>query len=103
MGVAITKAIQAHDVIAMGKHYVVNDQEYERFRTTVEVEERTLRELYLLPFEMLVNGRRHRRNDECLQPSARCVRDREPLPLTTILRDEWGFDGYVQSDFWCCR
>jgi hypothetical protein len=33
MGVAVTKAIQAHDVIAMGKHYVMNDQEYERFRT----------------------------------------------------------------------
>ena len=54
MGVEVTKAIQAHDVIAMGKHYVVNDQEYERFRTNVEVDEDVLRELYLLPFEMLV-------------------------------------------------
>ena len=54
MGVEVTKAIQAHDVIAMGKHYVVNDQEYERFRTSVEVDEDVLREIYLLPFEMLV-------------------------------------------------
>ena len=54
MGVAVTKAIQAHDVIAMAKHYVVNDQEYERFRASVEVDEHVLRELYLLPFEMLV-------------------------------------------------
>jgi beta-glucosidase len=53
-GVAVTKAIQAHGVIAMGKHYVVNDQEYERFRISVEVDEHVLRELYLLPFEMLV-------------------------------------------------
>jgi beta-glucosidase len=52
MGVAVTKAIQAHDVIAMAKHDVVNDQEYERFRTSVEVDEHVLRELYLLPFEM---------------------------------------------------
>ena len=44
-GVAVTKAIQAHGVIAMGKHYVVNDQEYERFRTSVEVDEDVLREL----------------------------------------------------------
>jgi hypothetical protein len=44
----VTKAIQAHGVIAMGKHYVVNDQEYERFRTSVEVDEHVLRELYLL-------------------------------------------------------
>ena len=54
MGVAVTKAIQEHGVIAMAKHYVVNDQEYERFRTSVEVDEHVLRELYLLPFEMLV-------------------------------------------------
>jgi beta-glucosidase len=54
MGVAVTKAIQAHDVIAMAKHFVVNDQEYERFRASVEVDEHVLRELYLLPFEMLV-------------------------------------------------
>jgi hypothetical protein len=33
-----TKAIQAHDVIAMAKHYAVNDQEYERIRTSVEVD-----------------------------------------------------------------
>src|SRR3954469_19535556 len=37
MAVAVARAIQAHDVIAMAKHYVVNDQEYERFRTSVEV------------------------------------------------------------------
>ena len=36
MGVEVTKALQSHDVIAMAKHYVVNDQEYERFRTNVE-------------------------------------------------------------------
>ncbi|HSN43951.1 MAG TPA: glycoside hydrolase family 3 N-terminal domain-containing protein, partial [Propionibacteriaceae bacterium] len=54
MGVEVTKAIQAHDVIAMAKHYAVNDQEHERFRANVEVEENVLRELYLLPFEMLV-------------------------------------------------
>ena len=54
MGVEVTKAIQEHGIIAMGKHYVVNDQDYERFRTSVEVDEHVLRELYLLPFEMLV-------------------------------------------------
>src|SRR4029078_8566291 len=54
MGVAVTNAIQAHGVIAMGKHYVLNDQEHERFRISVEVDEHVLRELYLLPFERLV-------------------------------------------------
>src|SRR4051795_11487359 len=41
MGVAVTQAIQDHGVIAMAKHSVVNDQEHERFRASVEVDERT--------------------------------------------------------------
>ena len=103
MGVAVTKAIQAHGVIAMGKHYVVNDQEYERFRTSVEVEEHVLRELYLLPFEMLIKDAQI----AAIMSSYNRVRGvyatEYRYTLTDILRTEWGFDGYVQSDFWSCR
>lgn len=103
MGVAVTKAIQAHDVIAMGKHYVVNDQEYERFRTSVEVDEHVLRELYLLPFEMLVKDA----EIAAIMSSYNRVRGvyatEYRYTLTDVLRTEWGFDGYVQSDFWSCR
>jgi len=103
MGVEVTKAIQDHDVIAMGKHYAVNDQEYERFRTSVELDEHVLRELYLLPFEMLVKD-----GDIAAMMSAynrvRGVYATESrYLLNDILRDEWGFQGYVQSDFWSCR
>ena len=103
MGVEVTKAIQDHDVIAMGKHFVVNDQEYERFRTSVELDEHVLRELYLLPFEMLVKD-----GDIAAMMSAynrvRGVYATENrYILNDILRDEWGFEGYVQSDFWSCR
>lgn len=103
MGVEVTRAIQAHGVIAMAKHYVVNDQEYERFRTSVEVDEHVLRELYLLPFEMVVKDA-----DVAAIMSAynriRGVYATECRPtLTEILRHEWGFDGYVQSDFWSTR
>ena len=103
MGVAVTKAIQAHDVIAMGKHYVVNDQEYERFRANVEVDEHVLRELYLLPFEMLVKDAQI----AAIMSSYNRVRGvyatEYRYTLTDVLRTEWGFDGYVQSDFWSCR
>src|SRR3954447_20833414 len=103
MAVAVAKAIQAHDVIAMGKHYVVNDQEYERFRTSVEVDEHVLRELYLLPFEMLVKDARI----AAIMSSYNRVRGvyatEYRYTLSDILRTEWGFDGYVQSDFWSCR
>jgi beta-glucosidase len=103
VGVAVTRAIQAHDVIAMGKHYVVNDQEYERFRTNIEVDEHVLRELYLLPFEMLVKDA----DIAAIMSSYNRVRGvyatEYRYTLTDILRTEWGFDGYVQSDFWSCR
>ncbi len=103
MAVAVATAIQAHDVIAMAKHYVVNDQEYERFRTSVEVDEQVLRELYLLPFEMLVKDA----DIAAIMSSYNRVRGvyatEYRYTLTDVLRAEWGFDGYVQSDFWSCR
>src|SRR3954447_6464349 len=103
MGVAITRAIQAHDVIAMGKHYVLNDQEYERFRASVEVDEHVLRELYLLPFEMLVKDAEIAAIMSFYNRVRRGYATENRYTLTDVLRTEWGFDGYVQSDFWSCR
>src|SRR3954447_3064945 len=103
MGVAVAKAIQAHDVIAMGKHYVVNDQEYERFRTSVEVDEHVLRELYLLPFEMLVKDAEIAAIMSAYNRVRGVYATEYRHTLTDILRTEWGFEGYVQSDFWSCR
>jgi beta-glucosidase len=103
MGVEVARAIQEHGVIAMAKHYVVNDQEYERFRASVEVDERTLRELYLLPFEMLVKDA----DIAAIMSAYNRVRGTYATEnhylLSRILREEWGFQGYVQSDFWSCR
>ncbi|MGD8199347.1 beta-glucosidase [Ornithinimicrobium sp. W1679] len=103
MGVAVTRAIQANGVIAMAKHYVVNDQEDERFRYSVEVDEHVLRELYLLPFEMCVKDG----DIASLMSAYNRVRGTYATEnrylLHTVLRQEWGFEGYVQSDFWSCR
>ena len=103
MGVAVAKAIQAHDVIAMAKHYVVNDQENERFRTSVEVDEHVLRELYLLPFEMLVKDAEIAALMSAYNRVRGVYATEYRYTLTDIVRTEWGFDGYVQSDFWSCR
>ena len=103
MGVAVTRAIQAHDVIAMGKHFVVNDQEHERFRANVEVDENVLRELYLLPFEMLVKDAQIAAIMSSYNRIRGVYATEYRSTLTDILRKEWGFDGYVQSDFWSCR
>jgi beta-glucosidase len=103
MAVAVAKAIQAHDVIAMAKHYVVNDQEHERFRASVEVDEHVLRELYLLPFEMLVKDAEIAAIMSAYNRIRGVYATEYRHTLTDILRTEWGFDGYVQSDFWSCR
>ena len=103
MGVAVAKAIQAHDVIAMAKHFVVNDQENERFRASVEVDEHVLRELYLLPFEMLVKDAEIAAIMSAYNRVRGVYATEYRHTLTDVLRTEWGFDGYVQSDFWSCR
>lgn len=103
MGVEVTKGIQAHGVIAMGKHFAVNDQETERFRVSVELDEHVLRELYLLPFEMLVKDGRIAAIMSAYNRVRGTYATESRYLLTDILRKEWGFEGYVQSDFWSCR
>ena len=103
MGVEVTRAIQDNDVIAMAKHYVVNDQEYERFRNSVEVDEAVLRELYLLPFEMVCKDAGIASIMSAYNRVRGTYATENRYTLHTILREEWGWDGYVQSDFWSCR
>lgn len=103
MGVEVTKAIQAHDVIAMAKHYVVNDQEYERFRNSVEIDEHVLRELYLLPFEMCVKDADIASIMSAYNRVRGVYATENRYTLHNVLREEWGFEGYVQSDFWSTR
>ena len=103
MGVAVTRAIQSHDVIAMAKHYVVNDQETERFRASVEIDEGVLRELYLLPFEMLVKDAGIAAVMSAYNRVRGVYATENRYLLHDVLRTDWGFEGYVQSDFWSCR
>lgn len=103
MGVEVTKAIQSHNVIAMAKHYVVNDQEFERFRTNVEVDEQTLREMYLLPFEMCVKDGKIAAIMSAYNRVRGDYATENRYILNDVLRRDWGFEGYVQSDFWSTR
>jgi len=94
--------IQEHGVAATVKHYVANDSETDRFIVDVRVDERALREVYLLAFESpIVNG------GSWLVMSAYnsingATASENPL-LTTPLSDEWGFDGAVVSDWTAVR
>lgn len=93
------QGIQDNDIIAMSKHYVLNDQEQNRMSVNVNIAENVLHELYLLPFEMSVKDG----NVGSIMCSYNRVGgtyacENEYL-LNTVLRDQWDFKGYVQSDF----
>jgi beta-glucosidase len=98
MTCAYVRGVQGEGVAAAVKHFVCNDVETSRMHASVEVDERTLREIYLVPFELAV------RNEEawvvmCSYNKLRgTYMSAHPL-LDEILRDEWGFTGVVVSDW----
>jgi beta-glucosidase len=93
------RAIQAEDVIAEPKHFAANNQEADRKTVNEVIDERTLREIYLPAFQAAV-----RRGDAgaimCAYPSVNgqfgCENTHQ---LADVLRHDWGFRGFVQSDY----
>jgi beta-glucosidase len=100
MAVSYVGGVQGRGVGCAVKHFVANDQEHDRMEVSVEVDERTLREIYLPPFEAAVRdagvwsvmaayNRLH--GVHCSEHSGL---------LQGILRRDWGFDGLVMSDWY---
>jgi beta-glucosidase len=103
MAVAETKAVQAKGLIAMPKHYAANEQETNRMTIQTTVDRQTLRELYLLPFEMAVkDGKPGSIMCAYNYVNGQSSCESQEL-LTDILRKDWGFTGYVQSDFFAMK
>jgi beta-glucosidase len=98
LAAAYVEGVQSRGVGCTVKHFVANDQEFERMTISSEVDERTLREVYLAPFEAAVDAGawgvmsayNRLRGVYCSE---------HPWLLTTVLREEWGFDGLVMSDW----
>lgn len=98
MSVPVIRAVQEGGVMPVVKHFAGNDQEYDRYHISTEVDERTLREIYLVPFEAAVReaGVKAVMSGYNLLNGTYCS---ESPYLKHILRDEWGFQGMYMSDW----
>jgi beta-glucosidase len=100
LAAAFIRGAQAQGVATTVKHFVGNDAEFERQSISSEIDERALRELYLVPFELAV------REGETLglmtsynRLNGRWLTE-QPELLDGVVRGEWGFDGLVVSDWY---
>jgi len=99
LAVAYITGLQREGVGASLKHFVCNDEEFERFSISSEVRERALREIYLLPFQIAVREATPWTIMAAYNLVNGVPASEHPYLLTEILRHEWGFDGVVMSDW----
>ena len=99
MGAAYIRGIQANGVAACPKHFAVNSQELRRMCMDSVVDERTLREIYLTAFEMAVTEGKAKTIMSSYNMVNGTYANENPHLLTEILRGEWGFDGFVVTDW----
>lgn len=99
LGAQFVKGVQDQGVIANVKHYAANNQETDRFTQNSIIDERTLREIYLPAFEAaVVEGKAGTVMASYNKINGVAGTEHREL-LTNILKNNWGFEGYVISDF----
>lgn len=99
MAAAYVRGIQANGVAACPKHFAANSQELRRMATDSVVDERTLREIYLTAFEMAIKEGRAKSIMSSYNMVNGTYANENAHLLTEILRQEWGFDGFVVTDW----
>ncbi|MBW2270191.1 MAG: glycoside hydrolase family 3 C-terminal domain-containing protein [Deltaproteobacteria bacterium] len=103
LATAFVRGVQSRGVATTPKHFVANDSEFERNTIDSQVDERTLREVYLVPFEKAVKeGGAWGVMSAYNRLNGRFCSEHEWL-LGHVLREEWGFDGFVVSDWFALR
>ncbi len=90
--------LQSENVVATPKHYVANNQETKRASIDVDVSERALRECYLPGFKAAVDAGAGSVMTAYNSVNGDFMSDHRQL-VTDVLKDEWGFEGYVVSDW----
>nr|MDQ2996332.1 glycoside hydrolase family 3 C-terminal domain-containing protein [Chloroflexota bacterium] len=99
MAVAYITGLQSQNVGATVKHFIGNDSEFERNTINSEIDERTLREIYLPPFEAAVREAGSWAVMSSYNRINGIFAGENRDMLTAILKHEWGFDGIVMSDW----
>ncbi|WMJ87075.1 glycoside hydrolase family 3 C-terminal domain-containing protein [Anaerocolumna sp. MB42-C2] len=99
MAGALIKGVQSKNVGTSIKHFLANNQETRRMSSSSEVDERTLREIYLAAFEgAVINEKPWTVMCSYNKINGVYAAENETY-LTKVLREEWGFEGYVMSDW----
>ncbi len=99
MAASYVKGIQSQGVYACPKHFAVNSQELRRMAMNSVLDERTLREIYLTGFEIAVKEGKAKTIMSAYNEVNGTYANESKHLLTDILRDDWGFDGIVITDW----
>lgn len=99
LGAAYVRGIESQGVSSCPKHFAVNNQEYRRMTSNSVLDERTLREIYLTGFEIVVKEGKPKTIMSAYNEINGTYAHENRHLLTEILRDEWGFTGAVISDW----
>jgi beta-glucosidase len=103
LAAANVRGIQSNGVSACLKHFAVNNQETDRMRVSADVDERPLREIYLRAFQIAVRDGQPWAMMSAYNRINEVSASENSWLLTQVLRDEWGFDGIVVSDWGAVR
>ena len=99
MAAAYIRACSERDVICTVKHLAANNSDYDRHKVSSDMDERTLREIYLPAFETAVKKGGSKGLMSAYNPVNGIWASENRFLLTEVLREEWGYDGFVVSDW----
>ncbi len=99
LAAAMVEGLQSQGVGACIKHFACNNQETDRLRVSADVDERSLREIYLRAFELVIRDARPWAVMSAYNRINSVFASENPWLLTDVLREEWNYDGVVISDW----